>query len=102
MLLGQASLQVFCVHLLFTFAGLTLLGNAATLSAWKQVVLLAATFGAMLLTAKIFSKAEAKAERKENGAPEPHESALAQTLPSEAGANPPVLQYEVNSVVNVK
>ena len=63
-MLGQASLQVFCVHLLFTFAGLTLLGNAAMLSAWKQLVLLAATLGAMLLTAKMFSKSEAKAERK--------------------------------------
>ena len=66
--LGQASLQVFCVHLLFTFAGLTLLGNAAMLSPWKQVALLAATFGAMLLTARIFSKSEAKTERKDNGA----------------------------------
>ena len=28
-LLGQSSLQVFCVHLLFCFAGLTLMGNAS-------------------------------------------------------------------------
>src|SRR5258706_14178595 len=52
-MLGQASLQVFCVHLLFTFAGLTLLGNATMLSAWQQIALLAATLAAMLLTAKI-------------------------------------------------
>jgi hypothetical protein len=63
-MLGQASLQVFCVHLLFTFAGLTLLGNATMLSAWKQVALVAATLGAMLLTAKMFSKSEEKTERK--------------------------------------
>jgi hypothetical protein len=63
-MLGQASLQVFCVHLLFTFAGLTLLGNATMLSAWQQIALLAATFAAMLLTAKVFSKSEAKVERK--------------------------------------
>lgn len=69
-LLGQSSLQVFCVHLLFTFAGLTLLGNAAMLSAWKQTVLLAATLGAMLLTAKIFAKSEAKVERKGDAPPE--------------------------------
>ena len=72
-MLGQASLQVFCVHLLFTFAGLTLLGNAAMLSAWKQLVLLAATLGAMLLTAKMFSKSETKTERKgDHASEEPH------------------------------
>jgi hypothetical protein len=63
-LLGQASLQVFCVHLLFCFAGLTLLGNASMLSGAKQVGLLAATFTAMLAAAKLFSKAEAKQERQ--------------------------------------
>jgi hypothetical protein len=64
-LLGQASLQVFCVHLLFTFAGLTLLGNATMLSAWQQFALLATTLAAMLVTAKLFSKSEAKVERKD-------------------------------------
>jgi hypothetical protein len=63
-LMGQSSLQVFCVHLLFCFAGLTLLGNAAMLSASRQIGLLAATFAAMLLTAKLFSKSEAKHERQ--------------------------------------
>jgi hypothetical protein len=63
-LLGQSSLQVFCVHLLFCFAGLTLLGNASMLSRWQQAGLLAATFSAMLLTAKLFSKSEAKHERQ--------------------------------------
>jgi hypothetical protein len=62
-LLGQSSLQVFCVHLLFCFAGLTLLGNASMLSGSRQFGLLAATFTAMLLTAKLFSKVEAKQER---------------------------------------
>jgi len=63
-LMGQSSLQVFCVHLLFCFAGLTLLGNAAMLSGWRQFELLAATFTAMVLTAKLFSKSEAKHERQ--------------------------------------
>jgi hypothetical protein len=63
-LLGQSSLQVFCVHLLFCFAGLTLLGNASMLSHTQQVALLTATFTAMLLTAKLFSKSEAKHERQ--------------------------------------
>ena len=63
-MMGQSSLQVFCVHLLFCFAGLTLLGNASMLSGWKQFGLLTVTFGAMLATAKIFSKSEAKQERQ--------------------------------------
>lgn len=82
-LLGQASLQVFCVHLLFTFAGLTLLGNAAMLSAWQQVALLAATLAGMLLTAKIFSKSEAKTERRGDRPPE-----TPQVTPTTAGALP--------------
>ncbi|MGD0989137.1 MAG: OpgC domain-containing protein [Candidatus Sulfotelmatobacter sp.] len=61
-LLGQSSLQVFCVHLLFCFAGLTLLGNASMLNGWLQFALLSVTFTAMLVTAKIFSKSEAKSE----------------------------------------
>ena len=59
-MLGQASLQVFCVHLFFCFAGLTLLGNAAMLRWWQQVLLFAATLSAMLLTAKFLAKAEEK------------------------------------------
>jgi hypothetical protein len=64
-LLGQSSLQVFCVHLLFCFAGLTLLGNASMLNAGRQVALLSLTFTAMLITAKLFSKSEARNERRE-------------------------------------
>jgi hypothetical protein len=64
-LLGQSSLQVFCVHLLFCFAGLTLMGNATMLNGWRQFGLLSVTFTAMLITAKIFSKSEAKSEGPE-------------------------------------
>jgi hypothetical protein len=63
-MLGQSSLQVFCVHLLFCFAGLTLLGNASMLSRWQQGALVIATLGTMLLTAKLFAKSEAKRERQ--------------------------------------
>jgi hypothetical protein len=63
-LLGQSSLQVFCTHLLFCFAGLTLLGNASMLSSGKQFGLLATTVSAMLLTAKLFAKAELKPDVK--------------------------------------
>jgi hypothetical protein len=63
-LLGQSSLQVFCTHLLFCFAGLTLLGNASMLSGWKQFGLLATTLSAMLLTARLFAKTELKPDLK--------------------------------------
>ena len=63
-LLGQSSLQVFCTHLLFCFAGLTLLGNASMLSSWKQFALLVTTVSAMLLTAKLFAKGELKPDVK--------------------------------------
>jgi hypothetical protein len=64
-LLGQSSLQVFCTHLFFCFAGLTLLGNASMLSGWKQVGLLTTTLAVMLLTAKLFARTEAKVEGPE-------------------------------------
>jgi hypothetical protein len=63
-LLGQSSLQVFCTHLLFCFAGLTLMGNATMLGGWRQFALLITTLAAMLLTAKVFAKSEAKHEPK--------------------------------------
>jgi hypothetical protein len=61
-LLGQSSLQVFCVHLLFCFAGLTLMGNASMLNGWRQFALLTITIAGMLITARIFSKSEARSE----------------------------------------
>ena len=62
-MLGQSSLQVFCVHVLFCFAGLTLMGNASMLSGWRQFALIAVTFSTMFATAKLFGKSEAKQER---------------------------------------
>jgi hypothetical protein len=61
-LLGQASLQVFCIHLLFTFAGLTVMGPNAMLTDWRQFALLTATLTAMFVTAKIFEKSEDQGE----------------------------------------
>jgi hypothetical protein len=55
-ILGQASLQVFCVHLVFCFAGLTIMGPNAMLSDWRQYALLTATLAAMFVTAIMFSK----------------------------------------------
>ena len=68
-MMGQASLQVFCVHLLFCFGGLTLLGNAAMLSGPKQAVLYVTAILAMLVTAKIFAKSAEKIEGKHEPVP---------------------------------
>jgi len=57
-LLGQSSLQVFCTHLFFCFAGLMLLGNASMLSGWEQFGLVITTLLAMLLMAKLLARAE--------------------------------------------
>lgn len=56
------------------------MGNASMLNGWRQAGLLTATFSAMLLTAKVFSKSEAKHERqpKTGSPPEPR----AQTDPA--------------------
>ena len=59
-LLGQSSLQVFCTHLCFCFAGLTLLGNASMLKPREQLGLLAITLLAMFFTANVLKKDELK------------------------------------------
>jgi hypothetical protein len=71
-LMGQSSLHVFCVHLLFCFAGLTLLGNASMLTGWEQFALIGTTLAAMLLTAKMCEKREARNERPERAASLPN------------------------------
>jgi hypothetical protein len=83
-LLGQSSLQVFCTHLLFCFAGLTLLGNASMLSGWKQFGLLAATLSGMLLTAMLFAKHERPPEAQ--FAPARTRPALASKKPQSSAA----------------
>jgi len=55
---------VFCTHLIFCFAGLTLLGNALILSGWKQFGLLTSTLFGMLLTAILLRKGELRAQVK--------------------------------------
>jgi hypothetical protein len=57
-MMGQASLQVFCVHLLFCFGGLALVGNGSVLGIVPGTVLLIVSLSALLLTAHMFSKKE--------------------------------------------
>jgi hypothetical protein len=88
-LLGQSSLQVFCTHLLCCFAGLTLLGNESMLSGWRQLGLLTATFTAMLVTAKLFSKSETKIERQPKVQPSSEGSAQSAPAPQLAYRSAP-------------
>jgi hypothetical protein len=55
-MLGQASLPVFCAHFFFCFIALGLLGNAALLPGWLQFVAVVVTFAALLLIAKASQK----------------------------------------------
>lgn len=57
-LLGQASLQVFCAHFLFCFLGLGLMGSADRMFGWGQFALIVGTFAALLFVAKVCAKPE--------------------------------------------
>jgi hypothetical protein len=61
-MMGQASLQVFCVHLLFCFGGLALVGKntSEVLGIAPGVVWLAISLSALLLTGHAFAKKEKK------------------------------------------
>jgi hypothetical protein len=52
-MLGQASLAVFCVHLLCVFFALTIMGDKQILSGWPAVIMILGSLSALLLTAKI-------------------------------------------------
>jgi hypothetical protein len=60
-MLGQASLPVFCVHLLCVLCALTIMGNDPILRGSKAIVVVLASLSALLLTAKIAAKRRAKA-----------------------------------------
>jgi hypothetical protein len=68
-MLGQASLPVFCVHLLCVFCALTIMKNDPMLGGWKAIVVILASLSALLLTAKIAANRRAKAG--ENRSTEP-------------------------------
>ena len=42
--LGKASLEVFCVHLLFCFAALSFIGDGEVLPVWAQSIVIAPSF----------------------------------------------------------
>jgi hypothetical protein len=52
--LGQASIQVFCAHLLFCLLGLAVMGTRSMVSGWQQAVLIVLTLSALYLTSRLF------------------------------------------------
>jgi hypothetical protein len=61
-LMGQASLPVFCIHLLCVFFALTIMGNNPIVGGWQSIVVILISLSALLLTAKIAANRRAKAK----------------------------------------
>jgi hypothetical protein len=54
--LGQASLEVFCAHLLVCFAALALVGDGANASIWTQAGIVVFAFVFLYAVARVFGK----------------------------------------------
>ena len=68
-MLGQASLRVFCAHFFFCFVALGLVGSGASLAGWSQFAVAAITLAALLLLARISYKGRDLSSREK--VPEP-------------------------------
>ncbi len=66
-MLGRASLEVFCVHLLCVFAALTIMGDRPVIRGWAASTLIVASWSALLLTAALVARA--KRGRDRSGGP---------------------------------
>jgi hypothetical protein len=66
-LLGRASLEVFCVHLLCVFAALLALRTRPAIGGWPGVALVLGSWSAMLATAAVMARA--KRSRVPGGGP---------------------------------
>lgn len=60
-MLGQASLPVFCVHLLCVFFALTVMGNKPMLTGWPAAVLVTVSFTALMITAIVANRRAVRA-----------------------------------------
>src|ERR1700692_1175590 len=69
-MMGQASLPVFCVHLLCVFFALTIMGNDPMIRGWKAIIVILASLSALLLAAKIATIRRAKAGENPAAGPE--------------------------------
>jgi hypothetical protein len=63
-MLGQASLQVFCTHFLFCFWAIGLMGYADRIYGWKQLVVIAVSLMGLLVVARIFGKSDQNPSQK--------------------------------------
>jgi hypothetical protein len=57
--LGRASLEVFCVHLLCVFSALVILGSGPVIRGWGAVALVMGSWSAMLVTASLVAQVKA-------------------------------------------
>jgi hypothetical protein len=68
-MLGQASLPVFCVHLLCVFFALSIMGTDSIIRDWKAVAIVIGSLSAVLVTAKVAGNLRAKAGRNRAASP---------------------------------
>jgi hypothetical protein len=59
--LGQASLYVFCIHLLCVFSALTLMGNTPTIYGWQALALVTGSLAALVITAVLVTRKRERA-----------------------------------------
>jgi len=67
-MMGQASLEVFCVHLLCVFSALILLGGRPIFSGWQAAVVVVISVSALLVTGQVI--ASRRARKRERLAPQ--------------------------------
>jgi peptidoglycan/LPS O-acetylase OafA/YrhL len=70
-MLGQASLEVFCVHLQCVFCALSLMGNRPLISGWAAIATVLASWSALLLTGALMARAKGGRERSGGTEPAP-------------------------------
>jgi hypothetical protein len=68
-MLGRASLEVFCVHVLCVFTALIILGDRSALRGWAAVAVVLASWSAMVLTAAVVTRARGVHVARERSAP---------------------------------
>ncbi len=68
-MLGQASLEVFCVHLVCVFFALTVLGNRQVITGWEAAAIIAISLSVLQLTAKIVTLRREKTRMHQVGGP---------------------------------
>jgi fucose 4-O-acetylase-like acetyltransferase len=62
-MLGQASLSVFCVHLLCVFCALTAMGGNNAIYGWQAIVTVVGSLTAIFITAAIATKKRVQTQR---------------------------------------